>query len=56
MSALPFDNLPQPQKTDPRTKRCAQCRSPLAHCENAGQWYCPGCVHPSYWPKNRGQG
>lgn len=44
---------PQPPKADPREKRCADCKGKNAHCGDRGQWYCVGCVHPSYWPKNR---
>lgn len=43
-------------KADPREKRCAGCRGPNAHCGDGGQWFCVACVHPSFWPKNRGRG
>ena len=38
------------QRVDPRNKTCATCGSDRAHCGMAGQWYCVGCVSPSYWP------
>jgi ribosomal protein L37AE/L43A len=43
-------------KTDPRVHLCADCRRPNAPCGVNGLWYCAACVHPSFWPKNRGRG
>ena len=56
MSADLFSRTAPAPKVDPRVHVCADCKRPNAGCGVGNQWFCAACVHPSYWPKNRGQG
>lgn len=58
MSMTAPSNAPAPAaKVDAREKRCVEpgCNA-FGSCGIGDRSWCPVHVHPSYWPKNRGEG